>query len=54
MNFKMMNQKKYILKDNSNIFEEILDENWTNTLVHNILDVEHVDDDTKSMTIVLG
>ncbi len=46
--------KKYILKNNSNIFEEILDENWTNTLVHNILDVEHVDDDTKSMTIVLG
>ncbi len=54
MNFKTMSQKKYIFKDNSNIFEEILDEIWTNTIVHNILDVEHVDDDTKSMTLVLG
>jgi hypothetical protein len=33
--------------------EEILDGNCKNTLVHNILDVEHVDDDTKSMIIVL-
>jgi hypothetical protein len=38
-----------------NMFEEIVDEDYTNTLVQNILSLEHViDNNDKSLTIAFG
>ncbi len=38
---------------NLNTFEEVVDEDWTNTLVQNILNLEHViNNNDKSITII--
>jgi hypothetical protein len=58
-----MNVKSFKLKEcendkyfeKTNMFKEILDEFFNDTLVQNILNLKHiVDDNIKSITIVLG